>query len=478
MNSEITLHNTLTGQNEIFTPLKEGVVGMYHCGPTVYHYAHIGNLRSYILADSLRRMFEANQYQVNQVINITDVGHLTGDNLGDANTGEDRMEKAAKSTGKTAQEITAFYTAAFMKDLARLHINIHATQFPKPSEHIPEQIKLIQELEAKDAIYKTSDGMYFDTSKFEHYGKLGNINIEGLKEGARVEGTGEKRNATDFAVWKFSPQDESRQQEWESPWGKGFPGWHIECSAMAMKYLGQTFDVHTGGIDHIPVHHNNEIAQSELATGKPFAHYWLHNAFVNVNDGKIGKSLGTAITLDEVIEKGFEPLDYRYFVLGARYNQPINFTIEAITGAKNARRNLVAHVAQIISANKSGSIVGTAVDENMIALMNNNLDTPNVLAHLWSVLKDVEIGNDQKIEAIKSADMLLGLNLLEEAQQLNAAQDNIEIPSNIISLAKERQLARQQKDFAKSDELRALIDKEGYRLIDDEAGYKILKKTE
>jgi cysteinyl-tRNA synthetase len=295
---EIYLTNTLTGKKELFKPVRKGLlsalgigktrVGMYHCGPTVYNYAHIGNLRAYVFADTLKRLMLAHGFRVEQVINITDVGHL----VSDGDTGEDKMEKARRLEKKSAWDIAQFYTEAFLKNLADLNINIEGTEFPRATDFIREQVAIVKTLEEKGYTYRTSDGIYFDTSKFPTYGKLGNIDIAGIREGERIGVNQEKLNPTDFALWKFSPTNEQREMEWESPWGKGFPGWHIECSAMSKALLGTTFDIHTGGIDHIPVHHNNEIAQSEGSTGEPLARYWLHNAFVNVVGGKMAKSEG------------------------------------------------------------------------------------------------------------------------------------------------------------------------------------------
>jgi cysteinyl-tRNA synthetase len=281
----LEFYNTLTKQKEFFAPLRDGAVSMYNCGPTVYNYAHIGNLRSYVFADVLRRAFEYNGLAVTQIINLTDVGHLTGDR----DEGEDKMEKGALREGKTAKDISEFYTKAFFEDLAKLNIE-KADRYPKATEHIEEQISLIKKLEEKGFAYVLEDGVYFDTAKFPKYGDLAQLDLVGQKEGARVEANTEKRNPADFTLWKFSKPEEKRQQEWPSPWGTGFPGWHIECSAMSMKYLGETFDIHTGGIDHIPVHHTNEIAQAEAATGKKFVNLWMHHGFVNIEGGKMAKS--------------------------------------------------------------------------------------------------------------------------------------------------------------------------------------------
>jgi cysteinyl-tRNA synthetase len=293
---KIYLKNTLTGELDKFKPLKRKKVSMYHCGPTVYNKAHIGNISSYIFADILRKVFEVNGYTVKQVINITDVGHLTDD----GDLGEDKVEKEARSRGLKAKDITKKYTEMFLDDLKDLNIDVSKIEFPKATEYIDKQIDLIKEIEKKGYTYKTSDGIYFDTSKFDEYGMLGNINIEGLKEGARVVVNDEKKNNTDFALWKFSDLNEKRQQEWDSPWGVGFPGWHLECSAMSHDILGDQFDIHTGGIDHINTHHNNEIAQSTIGYGKLPAKYWLHANHIMLNGEKISKSTGNVIYLDEV----------------------------------------------------------------------------------------------------------------------------------------------------------------------------------
>ncbi|HKZ34226.1 MAG TPA: cysteine--tRNA ligase, partial [Candidatus Nanoarchaeia archaeon] len=316
----IKLYNTLTRKKEVFKPLKKGQVGVYTCGPTVYWYQHIGNLRTYIFADILKRVFLYNNYKVKHIINVTDVGHLTSD----ADTGEDKIERAAKREGKTAREIADYYLRIFQEDFKKLNI-LEPNSWPKATEHIKEQIELIKKLEEKGFTYKTNDGIYFNTGKLKDYGKLARLKIRGLQAGKRIS-LGEKKNKTDFALWKFSPLGEKRQQEWDSPWGIGFPGWHIECSAMSMKYLGENFDIHTGGQDHIQIHHTNEIAQSEAATGKPFVRYWLHGAWLLFRGRKISKSLGGLYTISELEKLGFEPIDFRYLCLGTHYRKPLSFT--------------------------------------------------------------------------------------------------------------------------------------------------------
>src|SRR3989338_2131329 len=326
----LLLYNTLGRKKQEFKPIKKGIVGLYTCGPTVYSYAHIGNLRTYIFEDILKRVLIENGYKVKHVMNITDVGHLTSD----ADTGDDKVEKSAKEQKKTVWDIAGFYTKVFQEDIAKLHI-LDPDIWCRATDHIKEQIELIKKLEKKGLTYKTSDGIYFDTSKFKDYGILGNIKAEGLKAGVRVE-IGEKKNPTDFALWKFSPKDSKRQMEWKSPWGTGFPGWHIECSAMSMKYLGETFDIHCGGIDHVPVHHTNEIAQSEAATGKSFVKYWAHGAFLLLEKEKMAKSGGNFITLQTLIERGYDPLDYRYFCFTAHYRSELKFSFDALTSCRAA----------------------------------------------------------------------------------------------------------------------------------------------
>lgn len=474
--------------------MSSGQVSMYHCGPTVYNYLHIGNLRAYVLADTLRRMFEANAYKIHQVINITDVGHLTADNdegLGD--DGEDKIEKMAKSAGKTAKEISDYYTDVFFEDIKALNVQTEGTIFPKASEHITEQLAMIKTLEEKGFVYKTSDALYFDTSKFADYGKLGNINLKGLEEGARVEANEEKKNFTDFALWKFSKSSEKRFQEWDSPWGVGFPGWHIECSAMSEKYLGKTFDIHTGGIDHIPVHHNNEIAQSESANdGSPLAHYWLHNAFVN-SDGKMSKSKGEFTRLATLIEKGIKPVEYRYWLLQAQYHSQVQYTEEAVHAAATGYKNLVSHIAKVISdAQKANKQTSADISMNqletdagaywneILSLINDDLNTPVCIAKLWEILKDANVSGPVKILIVEKTDALLGLDLIKNAQKYSASQvtlatDDASISENVRTLLEKRKTARKEKDWKLSDEIRDQVRDLGYEVLDSESGQALKK---
>ncbi len=455
---DIKLYNTLTHRKEVFKPLEERVVSLYNCGPTVYNYAHIGNLRSYIFADVLKRTFEYNGLTIKQVINITDVGHLTGDE----DDGEDKLEESSRIAGKSAQEIASFYTDAFLKDIEALNIDIKKIIFPKATEHITEQIALVETLESKGFTYKTSDGIYFDTSKLTDYGELAQLDIEGLKEGARVKTNNEKKNITDFALWKFSKPEEKRQQEWESPWGVGFPGWHLECSAMSMKYLGEHFDVHTGGIDHIPVHHSNEIAQSQSATGKPFVNYWLHNEFLNVDGEKMSKSIGNIVTLDDVISKGFSPLTYRYWLLTAHYHTLVNFTWDAISGADVALNKLYNHFLEY------GDGVGNINKEyqaKFLDYINDDLNTSKAVALVWELIKDKDISDSDKKTTLLNFDKVLGLGFNEFKPE--------DIPDEILKLVKEREEARKRKDWDASDILRDGIHKKGFEVLDTEDGSSV-----
>lgn len=453
---DIYLHNTLTGKKEKFEPIKPGAVGMYNCGPTVYFFAHIGNMRAYIFADILRRTLEYSGLEVKQVVNITDVGHL----VSDTDEGGDKIEEAAKREGKTAREITKFYENAFFKDLTDLNIKTDGTKFPRATEHISEQIEIIKALEEKGFAYRTSDGMYFDTGKFENYGKLGNINIKEQKEGARVEANSEKINPTDFALWKFSKPEEKRLQEWESPWGVGFPGWHIECSAMSRKYLGQPFDIHTGGIDHIPVHHNNEIAQSEGAFGVPLANFWLHNEFITVEGEKMSKSLGNVFTISDLKKKSVHPLAFRLWLFSGHYRSPMNFTWDSVSGAHNTLQKLAFEFDNLPEGKEDDETL-----KKFEKYVSDDLDTPKALALLHE-----SFGSKKSKKTIEKMDEVLGLDIKVLAEKMR------EIPQEISELKKERDVARAEKNFQKSDDLRKEIEKDGY-VLEDKGNETIISKT-
>ena len=398
----LKLHNTLSGQIEEFAPLEEGKVKMYHCGPTVYGIQHIGNLSMFVFTDILRRTLEYSDLRVEQVINFTDFGHLSSD----ADEGEDKMTKGLKREGLelSLENMLAMgqkYAHIFLDDLRELNVRTEDTLFPYASEYVEDQIKLIEKLEEKDFAYKTSDGLYFDTARFVGYGKLGGLNKSDNQN--RVLENTEKRNPSDFALWKFNPE-----LGWESPWGKGFPGWHIECSAMIIKLLGERIDIHTGGIEHIPVHHNNEIAQSEASTGKsPFSQYWLHRAHLQIGGEKIAKSDGNVVLLSEIIEKGFDPLAFRYFLLNSTYRTPTNFTWEALEAAQNALQRLQKLVATL----PQGGQVDLAYQAKFREKMENDLNTPQALAVLWTLAKDKDVLPEDKLATLLDFDKVLGLGL-------------------------------------------------------------------
>lgn len=461
-NPPLYLHNTLSNEKELFVPPRTRFVSMYTCGPTVYSEQHIGNMRPPVIASVLRNILEYNGYKVKQVINITDVGHLTDD----ANDGEDKMEAGAQKEGVSATDLANKYTEQFLSDISELNARASDTSFPRATEYIGEQIAFIQTLEEKGYTYTTADGVYFDTSKFPKYGKLGNINLEGLEEGARVTHNTEKRNPTDFALWKFSGTTK-RQQEWESPWGTGFPGWHIECSAMSRKLLGRTIDIHMGGIEHIPVHHNNEIAQSESANSDTFVRYWVHFAHLMLNGHKISKSLGNTIYVRELKEKNISPLAFRYWMLTGHYRSPMNATWEALEGAEAALNRLKNFVAKISDAN--GSIV-TKYQKRFHTAINIDIDTPTAIAVLWELAKDDGVSPADKRATILDFDRVLALELdTAEASSI----DHNSLPSEVKTLLEERKTARENKDWAKSDVIRDTLKSRGYEVSDTPDGQKI-----
>lgn len=454
----ISLWNTATKSQEEFVPLHPPKVGLYCCGPTVYNPATIGNLRSYVFEDVLRRTLEAiGHFQVKHVMNITDVGHL----VGDGDEGEDKVEREAAKAGKSAWDIAREYETRFFHDLERLHV-LRPTVTPRATEHIEDQIALIRVLEEKGFTYKTSDGIYFDTSKFSAYGTLSGQDLAEKEEGARIGVHPEKRNPTDFALWKLSPVQtgKKRQMEWASPWGVGFPGWHIECSAMSVKELGQPFDIHCGGVDHIPVHHENEIAQSEAATGKPLARFWLHNEFLTVDGHRMGKSEGNAYTLDDLVAKGFDPLAFRLYCLGTHYRSKMNFTWEGLEAAQNALAKLRTMVRALPMVHPPKDAM---LPPDVVSALSDDLNTPQALAAMWDLLKSGATP-EEKAADILAMDQVFGLGLEEVIGQ------PLHIPSEVKDLADQRATARKNKDWAKSDELRDQIKAKGWIVEDTKDG--------
>ena len=487
---ELKLYNTLTRAKEVFQPLEAGKAGIYTCGPTVYAEAHIGNLRSYVFPDILKKTLRRLGYGVTHVINVTDVGHLTSDE----DTGEDKIEQAARESRRTAWEIAAEYTEHFFADLERLNIEMPdftpraAGEIPKElverikslypryaglPGHIPEQIAIIEKLEAGGFTYTIADGVYFDTAKLPDYGKLALLDVEGLREGSRVE-MGDKRHKTDFALWKFTPEGARRQMEWDSPWGRGFPGWHVECSAMSIKYLGETFDIHTGGTDHIPVHHTNEIAQSEAAYGQPFVRYWLHGQYLVLGgDERMGKSEGNMVTLSELMEEGFDPLAFRYLTLNTHYRQYLNFTRQALKSAGTALMGLrrLIQGAGGAAGQPPPAARGETPEAPLLADLCDDLNTPKALATLWTALRNPAVSNKDKCALAAFAEGVLSLGLFDFSR-LEAVHD---VPQPVRELAEERWTARQAKDYPESDRLRDEIVAAGYVVRDREDGYDLQK---
>jgi cysteinyl-tRNA synthetase len=459
----IKFKNTLSGTTEEFKPIDPKTVGMYNCGPTVYGKVHIGNMRAYVFADLIKNVLAYNGFLVKQIINITDVGHLTDDD----DDGADKVEEQAKKEHLDARAITKKYTEYFMNALKTLNIDASSIEFPKASDHIAEQIEMIKKLEEKGFAYVTSDGVYFDTSKFPAYGELGHIDIKGLQEGARVERNDEKKNVTDFALWKFSK--ETRQQEWESPWGIGFPGWHIECSAMAEKYLGVTFDIHTGGVDHIPTHHNNEIAQSVGTHDAPLANYWLHVNHITLEGQKISKSLGNTVYVEDLENRGVSPLAYKYWLYTSHYSTLSNFTWDAVEAAQKALQKMYAFLAQQTEIGK----IDAGYKEKFTAFVNDDLNTAKAIALAWELMKDPLVPAANKKATLLDFDEVfrLGFKDIKPAIAVTA-----EIPKEIFELAQKRQEARAAKNFALADALREKIAELGYTIkdTDTEIGFTIM----
>lgn len=473
------LYNSLSRTIEDFKPINGKHVGMYTCGPTVYSFVTIGNWRTYMLGDLLIRSLTHFGYEVDYVMNITDVGHLTGDNVGDADTGEDRLEKAAMTEGKDAWELAQFYTDDFLQGYEQLCL-VRPRAFVKATEHINEQIAMVETIMKKGLAYQIADGIYFDTKAFEAgggvYGALSTLNQ--IREGARVEPNPDKKDARDFALWKFSPVEVKRQMEWDSPWGKGFPGWHIECSAMSCAYLGEQFDIHVGGEDLRSTHHPNEIAQAEAATGKkPFVKYWIHGAFLLVDGGRMGKSLGNAYTLADLKQKGFEPMDLRYFFLTGHYRKQLNFTWESLEAARSARLSLVEAMRRFagdqgerrltLSNDKLQKVddIRAAFDEAIA----DDVNMPKALAVVWELVKG-NIPSKDKFELLVEFDRVLGLGLSYGLDQ------EVVVPDAVNELLIEREGARRSGDYALADRLRNQIFELGYEVLDEASGYRVKKR--
>ena len=454
----LRLYNTLSRSVEAFEPINPPHVGVYSCGPTVYDYAHIGHMRKYTMDDILVRVLRADGYIVKHVMNITDVGHL----VSDEDTGEDKMEKGAKKYGMSVWDIAKKFEKQFFDSTDAMNIKrpdeiMHAT------DYIQEQIALVKDLEEKGYTYEIpEDGIYFDTSKFPDYFQLSRQNPEALRKGARVDFVEGKKNAADFALWKFSPKNEKRQMEWESPWGTGFPGWHIECSAMSMNALGPHFDIHTGGIDHINIHHTDEIAQSECATGEKFVNYWVHHNFLVVDGQKMSKSLGSFYTLQDLIAKGYDPMALRYLFLQTHYRQEMNFTFESLDGAFVALSKLRGYVGDEPELAPNLSWMGEFMDA-----LNDDLGTAKALAIVWEMVKDENLLPGEKKGTLLAMDGVLGLELGKKII--------VHIPKEVENLVKEREAFRKAGDWTASDELRKKIQELGYTIKDTKEGPEVTK---
>lgn len=459
----IKLYNSLTKEIEEFKPLLPGEVGFYICGPTVYHFAHIGNLRTMLLGDVLRRALEFSGLRVNQVMNITDVGHLTSD----GDTGEDKLEKNASSI-EDVHSVVKKYTDAFLHDLSALNIKLPGVM-PKATEHIDEQIEMIRQLIEKGFAYESADAVYFDVTQFPEYTQLTGQSLDQMMLGARQEVVKDpnKKSPYDFVLWfKAMGRYANHIQRWESPWGVGFPGWHIECSAMSKKYLGAHFDLHVGGIDLKFPHHTNEIAQSENANGEKFVNYWVHGEHLLINEGRMGKSEGNFLGLAEVTQRKFNPLAYRYLVLTSHYRSKLNFSWESLQAAQNALNNLYAQISTLDEASGSAEKFESAFQE----ALESDLNLPQALAVVWDLLKNDEIQSGAKLASLLKFDQVLGLKLKE------AWETGRNIPAAIKQLVIDRNLARDNKDFAKSDELRRQIEQAGFTLEDTIDGQRLKKK--
>jgi len=482
----LKLYNTLGRTVQEFHPRNPGKVDLYACGPTVYNFAHIGNLRSYLFEDFLRRSFEYLGYEVTHVMNVTDVGHLTDD----ADEGEDKMLKSAREREMSVWEIAQFYADAFFADTDRLNI-LKPQVVCRATDHIDDMIKLIQRIEENGFTYSAGGNLYFDISHFPSYGELALLDRSDLKSGARVAIDPNKRNPQDFVLWFTQSKFGRQAMVWDSPWGRGYPGWHIECSAMSTRYLGEQFDIHCGGVDHIPVHHTNEIAQTEAATGKKWVNYWLHGEFLVMDDAKMSKSAGGFITLDSLIDAGFAAMDYRFFNLGAHYRTQLQFTFESLTAARSARLRLIDRVAELMKA--AGTDTSQALQEEsgtqarvtdiqqragsacsyLDAFRNHledDLNAPRCIAEVWGLVKDDRVKPSDALQALSDMDRVLGLRLISEAwSKLEASREDMLTP-DLLDLIRRREDARRERDFKTADEIRGILKDRGVAIEDGPNG--------
>ena len=461
----LRFYNTLTRKKEVFTPLDGNTVRMYSCGPTVYNYAHIGNLRTYIFMDLIRRTLHFEGYKIKGVMNITDVGHL----MADSDDGEDKMAVAAREQRLSPWEIAEKYTKVFFEDLRKLNIGVPEI-IAKATDHIPEMIAYVRALEEAGFSYETSDGIYFDIAKFPRYGCLSGANLDDQLAGARVEVNSEKHHPADFALWKKA--DPRHIMQWDSPWGRGYPGWHIECSAMSKKYLGETFDIHSGGVDHIPIHHENEIAQNEAITEKQSVRFWMHGEFMLVDGGKMSKSLGNTYTISELEKRGYHPLDFRFFCLNTHYRKKLNFTFEGLDAAKISRQRLNAQLkehAQAPNITPRGKLDNYRA--SFKAAVEDDMNVPLALGVLFTAIKEPK--SKDIFELATEFDAVFGLDLSGAALPEKEAEEPV--PENILALSEERIAAKKAKNYALADELRNKITELGYSVVDVPGGVKLKK---
>ena len=464
----VRLYDTMSRAVKEFVPIEEGKAGLYCCGPTVYNFAHIGNLRTFIFEDLLHRTLVKAGYSLTHVMNITDVGHLTGD----GDDGEDKMEKSARDSGRSVWDIAEFYTKAFFDDEKDLNI-IRPDIVCKATDHINDMIEIIKKLEEGGHTYISGGNVYFSIDTIDDYGKLAKLNLDDLKEGARIEVDSNKRNPKDFVLWFTNSKFKDQAMQWPSPWGTGYPGWHIECSAMSSRYLGSHFDIHCGGIDAIPVHHTNEIAQSEAAFGqKPWVNYWCHGEFLLNDKGKMSKSSGEFLTLSLLKEKGYDALDYRYFCLGGHYRSQLKFSFESLDQARSARQTLMRRLAECSTAKADGISEGARhYLDAFYEAMFNDLKAPQALAALWSMMRDSDIPDGEKWLAALEMDSILGLSL-EKAQEKEEPQ---EADADALALVEQRSEAKKAKNYALADEIRARLASMGYKVVDTPKGATLEK---
>ncbi|WP_346866596.1 MULTISPECIES: cysteine--tRNA ligase [unclassified Clostridium] len=458
------LYNTMTRNKEEFIPANKNKVGMYTCGPTVYNYAHIGNLRTYIFEDALKKSLEYVGYKVKHVMNVTDVGHLQSD----GDEGEDKMALGASREHKTVWEIAKFYEDAFFEDCKKLNVK-RPTVVCRATEHIEDMIKFVQKLEKRGYTYESNGNVYFEIDKFEDYTKLANLSIDELEAGSRIEIDPNKKNPLDFVLWFTNSKFSNQIMQWDSPWGRGFPGWHLECSTMSIKYLGENIDIHCGGIDHIPVHHTNEIAQSEAALGHKWVNYWVHGEFLVLDGGKMSKSSGDFLTVSKLEEEGFSPLDYRYFCLQSKYRKQLVFSFESLKDAQNGYKALKKKIGTILTYidetyNMNKELI-SGYQEKFKTQISDDLNIANAFTVLNEVIKDGELNNKEKAFLIEDFDKVFSLNLM------TIEKEAIEVDEKLINhLIEERNIARKEKNYKRSDEIRAQLLDMNIEVLDSKEG--------